>query len=91
MTLSASGRPGDAQAANIILAAGGSSLAQCFCCQSTFFFLNGDTLEQSNESCRGPSSPPRALEDVSGSPPALLQFSGVGQRDWAGHAHAGRA
>ena len=77
MTLSASGRPGEAQAANIILGCGGQPFDGALL--PVNLFLNGDTPElKSNESCRGPSSPSRALEDVSGSPPALLQFLGVG-------------
>ena len=71
MTRSASGRPGDAQAVNIMVAAGGSSSPQCFVLPVNLF-LNGDTLESFHEGCHGPSSPSRALEDVSGSPASIF-------------------
>ena len=62
MTRSASGRPGEAQAANIILAAGGSSSSQCFVLPVNLF-LNGDTLESIRTRAPRAERPSRS-EDV---------------------------
>ena len=54
-------------------AGGSSSTAQCNFSLKVCWFEAEDTLGlKSNEGCHGPSSPSRALEDVSGSPASIF-------------------